>query len=298
MPNGCFVILLPKDQDYKVLGYYLSDKRIEFQVSSDLFLRLNLDHEKNEFNILKIANTSMVSYLYKIKGKASRKATGIIIGLLLNEDESPEKFQNALKEAATAIENVNFLEISSGEFEENLEKIYVQNMEATEDTIDPATLKESIINRTKEMLSGGKKERKTAKDLLDLIEANDHIKVADFHKQAVAALKEEDYEKASKLYTRAAEIAESLLEIEVAKTLRDKAKSSMDIPASASTLEDKVKQARTALRNEQFNVAYVAYKTASEIAKKLMLSDEEEEYRLKSKALQDFYQIDQRFKKK
>jgi len=29
-----------------------------------------------------------------------------------------------------------------------------------------------------------------------------------------------------------------------------------------------------------------------------MLSDEEEEYRLKSKALQDFYQVDQKFKKK
>ena len=63
-------------------------------------------------------------------------------------------------------------------------------------------------------------------------------------------------------------------------------------------LEKKIQEARNFLRHEQFNVAYVAYRKASEMAKELLLPDEEEEFRLKSKALQEFYQVDQKFKKK
>ena len=83
MPSGCFVILIPLDQDYKVLGYYFNDKRIKFEVTSDIFLRLNLDHSKNEFNFLKLKDILLLSHLHNLKGKLARKASGLIIGLLL-----------------------------------------------------------------------------------------------------------------------------------------------------------------------------------------------------------------------
>ena len=50
MPKGCFVILIPTDADYKILGYYFKDKKLKFEVTNDLFLRLNLDHSKNKKN--------------------------------------------------------------------------------------------------------------------------------------------------------------------------------------------------------------------------------------------------------
>jgi len=296
--KGIFTILLPHDADYKVLGYYFSDKRIEFKVTSDLFLRLNLDHSKNEFSLLNLKNYTIASYLHNFKGKLARKASGIIIGLLLDEDDKPEKFQASLKKSAETINTLNILEMSQDEFESSLKEIYDEHIETMLDMLDAGTIKESIINRTKELLSGGKRERKLATDLLQKIEANLHTKIPENYKLAEKALKSEDYDKAGKFFENAAKVAEELLDIELAKTLREKAENSRKIPISSKGLEKKVQQARNYLRNEQFNVAYVAYKRASEIAKELMLSDEEEEYRLKSKALQDFYQVDQKFKKK
>jgi hypothetical protein len=39
------------------------------------------------------------------------------------------------------------------------------------------------------------------------------------------------------------------------------------------------------------------YRKASEISKKLVQFDKEEEFRLKSKALEDFYKIDEKYSK-
>ena len=155
-----------------------------------------------------------------------------------------------------------------------------------------------MSNRTKELVSGKKKDRTIATELMDAIQAEVHISVSDNYKLAEEAVKNDDLKTAAKYYEKAAEFAEKLLEMDLVKDLKEKAESLRKIPTSKQKLQDKVQQARNFLRKEQFNAAYVAYKVASEIAKELMLPDEEEEYRLKSKALQDFYQVDQEFKKK
>ncbi|MHA1457787.1 MAG: hypothetical protein ACTSR5_17750, partial [Promethearchaeota archaeon] len=59
-----------------------------------------------------------------------------------------------------------------------------------------------------------------------------------------------------------------------------------------------VQDARNSLRNEDFHSAYVGYKKASELSKKLIDFEGEEEYRLKSKALEEFFIIDEKYKKK
>ncbi|HEY0087888.1 MAG TPA: hypothetical protein VGB37_03535, partial [Candidatus Lokiarchaeia archaeon] len=104
MPKGSFVILLPKDADYKILGYYLKEKsekeKLEFKITSDLFLRLNLDHERSEYNLLRLKDLIILSYLYKIQGKQSRKASSLIIGLILDESDDPERFKVSIKESA------------------------------------------------------------------------------------------------------------------------------------------------------------------------------------------------------
>ena len=124
MPRGSFVILLPHDADYKVLGYYFSDKRLNFEVSNDLFLRLNLDHSKNEFNTLKLKDTFVMSYLHKLKGKLSRKASGIIVGLLLFDDDKPDEFRETLIKISERLEMLNLLEISEADLEAKLKEIY------------------------------------------------------------------------------------------------------------------------------------------------------------------------------
>ena len=171
-------------------------------------------------------------------------------------------------------------------------------METLTDILDPNALKESLINRTKEMLSGGKKERRIAQELLEKIEDNVHTKITYHYQSAEEALKDLDYEKASKQYIKAAEIAEELLETELAKSLNERAKLSFNIPDLTKKRDNIVKEARNALRNENFHSAYIFYLRAAELSKELMQPDKEEEFSLKSKALQDIYLFEERMKKK
>ena len=147
------------------------------------------------------------------------------------------------------------------------------------------------------MIGGGRKERKIAQDLLEKIEDNLHEKLLSFYNAAEKSLKLKDYEKAAKNFLKTSDLAEELLEVDLAKTFKERAKLSKKIPTLSKKLDEFHSAAKNALRNENFHESYTYYKKASEIAKELMLSDKEEEYRLKSKALQDFYQVDQRFHK-
>ncbi len=298
MVKGCFVILLLTESDYNVLGYYFKEKKLDFEITSDLFLRLNLDHSKNEFSLLKLKNVIIESYLYNFKGKLSRKALGIIIGILLDEDEDAEKFRVPLKNSAATLEASNLLEIEKEDFESKLKDIYSEHLETLDDLSDEDALKESIIDRTKEMLSGDKKERKAAQELLQKIEDGVPSKISEYYKGAENALKNLEYEKASKLFKKAADVAEELFEKDLAKDFNERAKLSIDIPDLTKKRDEIIKEARNAIKKEDFRAAFINYKKASDLSKKLMQPDKEEEYGLKSKALQDFYQVDQRFKKK
>ncbi len=298
MPKGTFLILLPNDADYKVLGYFFSDKRTEFSVTSDIFLRLNLDHSKNEYNLLKLKDLIIFSYLHQLKGKLTRKASGFIIGLLLYEDDEVDKLKEPLKKVAEALALKNIIEMSESTFEDDLQREYTEQIQEIKDMIDMESIRNSIINHTKELLSGGKKERKIADELLKKIEMGIPDKIGQFYQTAEEALKVSEYEKASKFFEKTAEVAEELRETELATELRIKAKNSISIPDNTKKLKEAVQKAREALKNEDFNFAYLCYKTAADLSKSLMITEKEEEYSLKAKALQDFHQVDQKYKKK
>ncbi|MCK4370941.1 MAG: hypothetical protein KAW03_07720 [Candidatus Lokiarchaeota archaeon] len=299
MVLGCFVILLPNDADYKIMGYYLKEDKSDFEISNDLFLRLNLDHSKNEYNLLKLKDFQIFSYIYNFKGKLTRKASGLIIGLLLNESDEPETFRSSLKAGAEAFEipSLNILKKSREEFEILLKDIYLEHLEPLVDVLEPEALKDSIINITKFMLSGGKKERKIAQELVQKIEEGEHKKISEYYETAENAIKSLDYEKAAKFYIKAAQMAEDLYIMDIAAFLKEKGIFSQQIPDLSKEREKIVQDARNALRNEDFHTAYTSYRRASEISKKLIQFDKEEEYRLKSKALEDFYNLDEKYRK-
>jgi len=299
MPTGCFVILLPTDSDYKIMGYYFKEGKSEFEITNDLFLRLNLDHSRNDYNLLRIKDLQIFSFNYKFKGKLNRKASGIIIGLLLNDNDKPEKFRSSLKEAAEAFEipSLDILKKSREEFDVILKDIYLEHLEPLIDILQPEALKQSIINITKFMLSGGKQERKIAQGLVEKIQNEEHTKISENYAIAENAIKSFDYEKAAKFYNKAAEIAESLYIMDIATSLKEKGNFSQQTPELSKERERIIQEARNALRNEDFHTAYTYYRKASEISKKLVQFDKEEEFRLKSKALEEFYKIDEKYSK-
>ena len=298
MPIGSFVIILPLDKDYKVLGYYFKEGKSDFDISNDLFLRLNLDHSKDEYNLLKLKEHKIFSYLYKFKGKLRRKASGVIIGLLLNEEDKPEKFRASLKEGAEALEVLgpDILDLSQKEFESILKDIYMEHLEPLIDILKPEALKNSIIKITKFMLSGGKKERKIAQELLKKVEEGLHEKINEYYTTGNKALKALEYEKAAKNFNKAAEIAEEMYVVDIAESLKEKANYSNKIPDISKKREKVIQDARNSLKNEDFHSAYLSYREASDLSKKLVDFEKEEEYRLKSKALEEFYRIDEKYK--
>ncbi len=298
MPAGSFVIILPLDKDYKVLGYYFKDGNSIFEVTSNIFLRLHLDHSKDDYNLLSLKGIRLFSFFYTLEGKIARKASSIIIGLLLNENDQPEKFRAPLKEAAVAIEVLGseVLDMPQDKFEQVLKDIYLEHLEPLTDILKPEALRESIINITKLMLSGGKKERTIAQDLLKRVENRDHEKISENYESAENALKSLEYEKATKLFTKASQIAEELYVLDIAEILKEKSSFSIKIPNLSKKRNKLVQDARNSLRNEEFHSAYEAYKKASELSKKLLDFEKEEEYRLKSKALEEFYLVDKKYK--
>jgi hypothetical protein len=299
MPIGCFVILLPTDSDYKILGYFFKESKTSFEITNDLFLRLNLDHSKNDYNLLKLKDNQIFSYLSIFKGKLARKASGVIVGLLLNEDDKIEKFRSSLKEAAEALEmpSLNILNKSREDFEKILKDIYLEHLEPLIDILQPDALKISIINITKFMLSGGKKERKIAQELLEKVENGEHEKVSEFYNTAENAAKSLDYAKAAKFYLKAGDLAEELYIMDIAASLKDKSEFYQETPSLSKEREKFVEEARNALRNEDFHTAYISYRKASDISKKLVEFEKEEEYRLKSEALKSFHEVDKKYRK-
>jgi len=300
MPAGSFAIIIPLESDYKILGYYFKEGKSNFEITNELFLRLNLDHSKNEFNLLKLKDYNIFSFLYKFKGKLTRKASGVIIGILLNENDKPEKFRSPLMEGAEAIEviGLNLLNMKKVEFEPLLKDIYLEHLEPLIDILKPEALKDSIITITKFMLSGGTNERKIAQELLKKIENGEHEKIADYYTSAEDALKSLDYDKAAKFFKKAAEIAEQLYIVDIAESISEKASFSDKIPDLSKKRDKVIQDARNYLKNEDFHNAYINYKKASEISKKLVEFDKEEEYRLKFEALRSFHEVDQKYRKK
>ena len=84
--------------------------------------------------------------------------------------------------------------------------------------------------------------------------------------------------------------------MDIATSLKEKGNFSQQTPELSKEREKIVEEARNALRNEDFHTAYISYRKASEISKKLVQFEKEEEYQLKSKALEDFYKVDQQYK--
>lgn len=301
MPEGTYCIILPFDSDYKVLGTYFKDQEgKDFEITSNIFLRLNLDLERNEYSFLKLKDYRIFSYIHKLTGKTKIKASAIIIGLILGESEKPEKFRPLLKEAAEALEQLDLLNMKKDEFEQELKEIYQNILEPLVDLLNPETIKQGIINRTKSLLSGSKKDRKLAQDLLEMVEDEEHIKISKHYKEAEKLLKDNEFEKAYKNYCKAEEISEELLgdDYEITKTLNERAAFCQKIPNLSKKRDQIVEDARDALGKEDFHEAYKLYREASELSKELVQFDKEEEYRLKSKALNDFYQVDQKYKNK
>ncbi|TXT65174.1 MAG: hypothetical protein BAJALOKI1v1_460009 [Promethearchaeota archaeon] len=297
MLKGCFSILLPLHSDYEILGQYFSGAG-KFEITSNIFLRLKLQHDKNEFNLLKTNKYDLFSYYHKFTTKKKLKASGIILGLYLENEEDPEKFRASLKDAAKSLEKQDLFNLDQKQFNRKLKKTIEQIVEPLSDVINPDIMKKKIINRTKALLSGGKEERNLAQELLERLEDEEHVKISNYCDLAEREMEEKNYKKAAKYFQKATDLSAQLCgkDSRITKDLQDRVEFSEKIPDIINERDEAASEAREALKNEQFHEAYLLYHKASKLSKELVQFDKEEEYRLKAKALNEFAKVDQMFK--
>ena len=299
---GSFCILLPLHSDYKILGsYFKNPDEHDFELTDNIFLRLKLNHDRDKFNYLKFKEIEIFSYFHELTGKKKLKANGFILGVVLKDSEEPEKFSDSLTDASKSLEEFDLFEMSEEEFEKELKKIFeniIEPLSTLSDFINSETLKQKVIDRTKDLLSGGKEKRELAQELLDRIEDEEHEKIAEYCKDAERALDKQSYKRAVKYFGNALEITENLIgkDSKIYQKLEERLDFVKKIPSLKEDRDDIAEDARDALKDGNFHQAYLLYLKASKISKKLVQFDKEEEYRLKAKALNDFAKIDKRFK--
>jgi hypothetical protein len=297
MLKGCFCILLPLHSDYEILGQYLEGTD-DIIITSNIFLRLKLGHDKNEFNFLKTKTYDIFSYYHEFSSKKKLKASGLIIGLYLEDEDEPEKFRASLKDAGKNLEQQDLFNMDKKQFNKKLKHIIQKIVEPLSDIINPETMKKKVIDRTKTLLSGGKTERNLAQELLEKIEDEEHVKISQYCEEGENQIEKKNYKKAAKNYKKAAELAGELCgeDSRISRDLQERLEFSEKIPELIEERDEAASTAREALKKEQFHEAYKAYYKASKLSKQLVQLDREEEYRLKANALKEFAKVDQQFK--
>ncbi|TFF96988.1 MAG: hypothetical protein EU547_05645 [Promethearchaeota archaeon] len=299
---GSFCILLPLHSDYKILGsYFKKSNTYGFELTDNVFLRLKLNHDKNNFNYLKFKEHEVFSYFHKFSGKKKLKANGFILGLVLKDSEEPEKYSDSLNDAAKSLEELELFKMSEKEFEKELKRIFEKVLEplsSLSELTNSEILKKKIINRTKDLLSGGTKKRELAQELLERIEDNEHEKISEYSKNGEKALENRDYKKAIKNFEKAIDLSVELIgkNSKIYQELLERVEFAKKVPSLTEERNEIAEDAREALKNEKFHQAYLLYLKASQLSNKLVQFDKEEEYRLKAKALNDFAKIEQKFK--
>jgi len=293
---GGFCILLPLDSDYQILGQYL-EGGADFEITSNIFLRLKLGLDRDEFNFLRTKTYDIFSYFYEFTGKKKLKASGLILGLYLEDEDDPDKFRSSLKDAAKILEQIDLINMEQKQFEKELKNTIQDIVEPISDILNPETMKKKIIDRTKGLLSGGKAERNLAQKLLEKIEDKEHVKISQYCESAEKEIKKKNFKKAGKYFQKATDLSEELFgkDSRVTKDLQERVAFSEDIPEIIKERDETASKAREALKNEQFREAYLLYHKASKLSKDLIQFDKEEEYRMKSKALSEFAKVDKKF---
>ena len=135
-----------------------------------------------------------------------------------------------------------------------------------------------------------------AKKLLEVVKKVPR-KLYQSNRNAERAMKNEQYERAEREFTKAMKYAEQLQEKDLAKEFFDKAKRMSSVPGLRQQRDKMVDRARSALRNDKLEEAYKLYREAASLSKKLFDTDAAEEFELKSDALAKFHEVHKRFHK-
>jgi tetratricopeptide (TPR) repeat protein len=291
MPYGCFFIQVNEKAEIERNTLYLVEGSPEIVIGDNEILRIRMGHSDKKYVL-----TVLPDYqFYTLKGdvKEGKKITSFFAGLILSkEEENATTFKDPLQNFYNQL--IPNRTQADEDFQASITEAYNQLFQIQKTGFDLKELEHDLSDRVKSLTKKGKFDE--ANLLLDKMKKIPP-KVAQAYKNAEAAIKRQDYEKAEKEFENAYRFAEELEENDLAKMLKSRAQVARRIPDLLKRREDCIDKALQNLRNDNFGEASKQFKMASDISSDLMDTRHVEEYSLKAKALSEYVKVDKKYNK-
>jgi hypothetical protein len=290
MPSGCIIIDIDAQGKSVVLGTHFDNEEDEIEIDNNLILQLQMGLMDKKLHVLTKPEYHLVSYIENYM--KNRKRHKLITTVVLKPSDSPENFREGVKLVSEIF--TNNPDMSDAEFKLKLSDVYYDYFEIPTIALNKRELEARLAKRVKDL--NKKMKFDEAKKLLEAVKKVPR-KLYQANRNAERAMKNEQYERAEREFTKAMKYAEQLKENDLAKEFFDKAKRMSSVPGLRQQRDKMIDKARSALRNDKLEEAYKLYREVASLSKKLFDSDAAEEFELKSDALAKFHEIHKRFHK-
>ncbi len=287
MPKGCFLVTIDPAKGPKYLARFFEAGKDSYKLSDELLLRLQMVHSSKQQSTLTLEDSVLLTRSFE-----DRKNLYIVVIVLTSLDK-PESFLNGLKDSLQKL--LSKINTMKDQLDKALEEIYFEYYRTPQVTLDSKKLEDNIKEKAKKLLQSGKTAE--AQDLLDKATKQKlPKKLYDTSAKAEDQIKKGDYEKAARFYQEAADYANELGEQALCDFLRDKAKNSQRLPQFMEQRIQAVNDAKKALRDDKFELAYQLYRKAADLSNELLDAQKVEEYTLKAKALQEYAAVEKKYR--
>ena len=251
MPIGIFLYEIEKSFGPQVIAdYYLTEEK----VSTEILKLFNEKHIKKGLADATHREDKNLYYSSIIEAEKSKKK--LYLGFILNEDEELMSLKSIFENIEVKIVE-NFTK-DKKKMQESLKEILNSMITLFDKLKQPALIKETINEKTKQMLDEGKLQE--ARELIDLGEKIPD-KLAQEMKLAEQHLNEGLYRKSKKSYLKSAELAEQIREDAIGDLLRGKAEQVGRLPDLIKTRDEINKGMRKSMSElEDVNIEYKIYK--------------------------------------
>lgn len=288
MPIGCFLIEIDSTSKPMLKGTYYENESETVEIDNNLILKLRMGLSDKKLDTIVTPNYTIMSYIMDFKKEKANHQS--ITGVILKPSDNPNNFRNQIKAAADSL--TKGINSSNEEIKDQLKSIYNELFETPTVLLNQAELEVRLKERVKQLTKEGKFDK--AKEMLDLIKKVPK-KLFEANKNAEQAIEANDLDTAERELKKAQKFAEDLGEFEQAKLLAERAKIVKQIPKLEEARKDEIKKAKESLRKDDFHEAYIHFKNAADLSKKLMDPRGTEEFTLKADALAKFAEINKRF---
>ncbi|TFG25805.1 MAG: hypothetical protein EU533_00645 [Promethearchaeota archaeon] len=213
-PQSIFIYEIDKSFGPNLLVEYCLT---QLHVSKDILKEFTEKHVDKEFKFASVKKDNITYYSGRIEG-VSKDEDNLYLGFISKEDEDLLSIKSAFD---TILERIRRDYSNDKRALENLLKNSLNSiLTLMEKLKEPAIIVDTINEKTKQMLDNG--DLQEARELIELGEEVPE-KLAEEIKLAEELLTEGSYKKSKKNYEKAAELAETIQEYEIASFLKHKA---------------------------------------------------------------------------